>query len=82
MPKQPDIPATPNTPAATDNPPPPSRFLNQGEAGMVSQADFQDTRDEKSERDRRGNLNPSLAREEPANTSEPANKPSGGTGER
>jgi predicted kinase len=83
MPKQPDIPATPSTPAAaTDNPPPPSRFLNQGEAGMVSQADVQDTRDEKLERDRRDNLNPSLAREEPANISEPVNKPSSGTGER
>jgi predicted kinase len=83
MPKQPNIPETPSTPAAAmDNPPPPSRYLNQGEAGMVSQADVQDTRDEKSERDRRDNLNPSLAREEPLDTSEPASKPSGGTEER
>jgi predicted kinase len=77
MPKQPDIPATASTPAAaTDNPPPPSRYLNQGEAGMVSQADVQDTRDEKSERDRRDNLNPSLAREEPVDTGEQGNTPS------
>jgi hypothetical protein len=83
MPKQPDIPVTPSTPAAaTDNPPPPSRFLNQSNVGMVSQADVQDTDDEKSERDRRDNLNPSLAREEPVDTSEPAKGPSGGTGER
>jgi predicted kinase len=82
MPKQPDTSAPPSTPATTDNPSPPSRFLNQHEAAMVSQADVQDTRDEKSEQDRRDNLNPSLAREEPANTSEPANKPSDGTGER
>jgi len=73
MPKQPDIPATPSTPAAaTDNPPAPSRFLHQSDAGMVSQADVQDGRDEKLEQDRRDNLNPSLAREEPVDTSEPA----------
>ncbi len=77
MPKQPDIPATASTPAAaTDNPPPPSRFLRQSNAGMMSQADVQDTRDEKLERDRRANLNPSLAREEPVDTGEQGNTPS------
>jgi predicted kinase len=77
MPKQPDIPATASTPAAaTDNPPPPSRFLHQSDAGMVSQADVQDIRDEKLERDRRANLNPSLAREEPIDTGKPGNTPS------
>jgi len=93
MSKQPDIPVTPSTPATgtpatgtpatgTVNPPPPSRFLQQGDAGMVSQADIQDSRDEKSERDRRDNLNPSLAREEPVDTGEAASGASEGVEDR
>jgi hypothetical protein len=82
MPKQPDTPATPSTPAtATGNPPPPSRFLQQSDASTVSQADVQDSRDEKLERDRRANLNPSLAREEPVDTSAPVSGASKGPGE-
>jgi hypothetical protein len=82
MTKQPDIPETPNTPAtATGNPPAPSRYLNQGDAGMVSQADVQDVGDEKLERDRRENINPSLAREQPDDTGEPPDGSSGGSGQ-
>jgi hypothetical protein len=68
MTNQPDTPVPPATPAAGTETPPPSRYLNQGDAGMVSQADVQDDRDQQSERERRENINPSLAREEPADT--------------
>jgi hypothetical protein len=49
--------------------------------GMASQADVQDGRDEKLEQDRRGSLNPSLAREEP-DTSQPASGEADETGAR
>lgn len=73
MPKQPDDSETPSAPdTAAANPPPPSRYLRQGEAGMVSQADVEGAADDKLERDRRDNINPSLAREEPVDTTGPA----------
>jgi hypothetical protein len=72
MSDQPDIPVAPSTPATTpDRPPPPSSVLNQGDKGMVSQADLQANEDERLMRDRRDNLNPSLARAEPVDTAEP-----------
>lgn len=97
--RQPDIPVSGNTPAAADpataNPRPPSSVLNRdpGEGpgeGMVSQADMADAggrRDEALERQRRDNLNPSLAREEPvdeggtdedASAARPAGEPARG----
>ncbi|UEM07936.1 ATP-binding protein (plasmid) [Skermanella rosea] len=72
MPEQPDTPERPNTAdTAAANPAPPSRYLQQGEAGMVSQADLQDATDGRLEQDRRDNVNPSLAREEPVETTGP-----------
>ena len=56
------------TPALGNNPPPPSDLLNQKpQGGMVSQADMDSTADADPElrKQRRDNINPSLAREEP-----------------
>jgi hypothetical protein len=53
----------------TSDVPPPSGILNKArQAGMVSQADAEASHDEELERERRDNINPSLAREQPPET--------------
>jgi len=63
---QPGIPDTPATPAAGAAQPSPSAVLNQGDVGMVSQADMDDRPGERERAQRRENVNPSREREEPA----------------
>lgn len=57
---------------------PPSQVLHQPNAGMVSQADAAGSPDERLEQQRRDNINPSLAREQPPDADAPStDQPSG-----
>ncbi|WP_207460560.1 hypothetical protein [Azospirillum sp. SYSU D00513] len=57
---------------------PPSQVLHQPNAGMVSQADAAGSPDERLEQQRRDNINPSLAREQPPDADAPStDEPSG-----
>ncbi|HYG88346.1 MAG TPA: hypothetical protein VD978_19055 [Azospirillum sp.] len=53
---------------------PPSRVLDK-DTGMVSQADVAASQDEELERQRRDNINPSLAREQPPDVPVPKGAP-------